>query len=87
LKCFPNPFNPTTNIAFSLSEPGDVSIQIFNARGQAVRKLFEGALQAGEHVRFWDGTQDNGKALPSGVYLVRLKTKSGSSAVKILMLK
>lgn len=87
LKCFPNPFNPSTNIAFSLSEPGDVSIQIFNTRGQRVRKLFDGALQAGDYVRSWDGTQDNGKELPSGLYFVRLKTRSGSSAVRTLMLK
>ncbi|MCK5052229.1 MAG: choice-of-anchor D domain-containing protein [Candidatus Cloacimonetes bacterium] len=65
---YPNPFNPTTNINFSLKADSRVSLMIYNVRGQKVRTLVNDNMQAGYHSIVWDGRDDSGKSVSSGVY-------------------
>lgn len=69
---YPNPFNPTTTLRFALPEPSQVALRVFDIRGRLIRTLAQGARPAAQHVARWDGRDDAGLALPSGVYLVRL---------------
>lgn len=85
---YPNPFNPTTTITYSLEAQSRVSIEIRDVRGRLVRKLEEGIGETGTHRVTWDGRGDRGEPLPSGVYLYRLRTDRGVSAVrKMIMLR
>jgi len=69
---YPNPFNPSTKIGFHLQEAGEVRLVIYNLQGQKVRTLISGTKAAGHHLVTWDGTNDAGQFMPSGVYLYRL---------------
>jgi hypothetical protein len=64
---FPNPFNPTTNFTLSLPEASDYAIRIFNVAGQLVRS-FDGHLEAGNHTITWEGNNNQGAKVASGVY-------------------
>ncbi len=70
---FPNPFNPETNIQFTLTEDAVVNLSVYNIMGQKVRELVADRMQAGTHSVVWDGRDDNGAAVSSGVYISRLK--------------
>jgi hypothetical protein len=84
---WPNPFNPSTGISFALKEAGTVRIDIFNARGQLVRNLVNGNLASGTHTAVWDGADNAGATVSSGVYYYRMYKGSYSSTRKMLMLK
>ncbi|MCB5253200.1 MAG: C25 family cysteine peptidase [Candidatus Cloacimonadaceae bacterium] len=84
---YPNPFNPNTTIAFELAKAGAVRIDIFNARGQKVRELLCDDLSHGSHTTAWDGTDDNGRSLASGIYLYRMISAEGAQTRKMLLLK
>ena len=71
---YPNPFNPTTSIRFSLTKPINVTLEIFNVLGQHVKTLVNNELGAGFHTVTWDGTNDAGQTVASGVYLYRIQT-------------
>ncbi len=70
---YPNPFNPSTTIPFVLDRPAEIRITIVNGAGQVVRHLVDGHLPAGSHRIQWDGRNDSGIAVPSGVYFYQLK--------------
>ena len=87
---FPNPFNPTTTLRFNLAHGGTVGLEILDTRGRHVRRLLGGeALSEGSHELLWDGRDDHGAALPSGVYYARLRVEgvAEDQAIKLLMLK
>ena len=84
---YPNPFNPRSTVAFSLTNPGQVSLRIYDARGRAVATLADGHLQAGRHERVWQGVDDSGRPVSSGVYMAQLITESDVSRKKMVMLK
>lgn len=84
---YPNPFNPETQIAYSLPEPSFVKLEIYNVTGQRVRTLSEGVASAGDHVILWDGTDDTGSKVASGIYLYRLTASAQVETRKMLMLK
>lgn len=84
---YPNPFNPETDIAFALPEDAKVSIVIFNVLGQRVRTLINAHKMAGRHVVHWDGRNDSGKLVSSGIYFYRLKTEKFTEARKMLLIK
>ena len=84
---YPNPFNPSTSIRFSLQEAGPVRIDIFNARGQLVRTLVNENLPSGTHTAVWDGADATGATVSSGVYYYRMHKGSYSSTRKMLILK
>jgi subtilisin family serine protease len=84
---YPNPFNPQTTLSFNLKEAGDVNLEIFNQKGQKVRSLVNSSMDAGEHRVVWNGTDDNGRAVSSGLYFYRLKSGKYSSTRKMIMMK
>jgi hypothetical protein len=71
---YPNPFNPSTTIAFDLPQAQRVTLRVFNAAGMMVRELVDGTLPAAAHQVAWDGTGPGGRRLPSGVYYYHLVT-------------
>lgn len=82
----PNPFNPVTNLALGLARDGQVRLAVYDVRGAEVRVLVDGPLAAGDHVFTWDGRDDQGRAMPSGLYLARARTTAGGSDVQRLVL-
>ncbi len=84
---YPNPFNPNLNISFSLKEEQDVSIEIYNTKGQLVSTLAGEHLQEGEYTRVWNGLDNKRKAVPSGIYFIRLMTDSKVFTNKAVLLK
>jgi hypothetical protein len=84
---YPNPFNPTTTISFCLTKPTIVQLEIYNTLGVKVKTYFEENLQAGEHKIVWDGNDDKGRSVPSGVYYYRFTTDKSARTRKMLLLK
>jgi len=85
---YPNPFNPQTWIDFSLPQPGPARLRIYDTRGRLVRKLVdEPALAAGSHHIRWDGRDDMGHDVSSGVYHYTVKTDAGSLQRKMTLLR
>jgi len=70
---YPNPFNPTTNIRFALSERGQLRLVIYNSLGKKVRQLIDDYASAGEYEVRWDGKNDFGNPVSSGIYFYHLK--------------
>ncbi len=83
----PNPFNPTTEIAYELAKPGYVGLVIFNTSGKVVRTLVNRFESAGPHVAGWDGTSDEGDKLPSGIYFYRLTTDDTVELRRMTMIR
>lgn len=79
---YPNPFNPTTTIRFQLPATGPVELAVFDVRGARVAGLVAGARAAGEHAVVWDGIDDLGRPVASGVYLYRLRAPDAGGAVR-----
>lgn len=73
----PNPFNPMTTISFTLPEPGAVKLRIYNLRGELVRTLVDTGFDAGAHEVAWNGRNDSGGEVASGVYFARLVSEHG----------
>ncbi len=86
-KNYPNPFNPETTISFSLAQAGEIKITIYNIKGQKVQTLVNDQLPTGKHSAIWNGTNDNGKKVTSGIYFYKLKTDSYVETKKMMMLK
>ncbi len=84
---YPNPFNPETNISFSLKQAAPVSIEIYNVKGQMVRKLVNDVREAGTHTVVWNGSDNNGRAVSSGVYYFKMNTGKYSSTKKMILMK
>ena len=84
---YPNPFNPATTIVFELAEPGPVSLEIHDAAGRLVRTLVQGPQPAGRREAVWQGHDDQGGEVASGMYFYRLTTEDGSLVRKMLLLK
>lgn len=82
---YPNPFNPATIIEFELPLPGRVRMTVYNVAGRRVRTPLDQFLPPGRHRTMWDGTDDAGRDLPSGVYFYRLETDLGSQTRKMLL--
>ena len=83
---YPSPFNPETKIVFDLPEPGKVKLEIYNIKGQIVRKLITGIYTSGTHSVIWDGTDTNNKSVSSGIYMYQLKVNDKIVKVKKMML-
>lgn len=83
----PNPFNPMTRIPYTLEKESAVQLQIFNLSGQLVRSLIDGREGAGNHAVIFDGRDNRGASLPSGVYTARLVSDGDVQTTRLLMLK
>jgi hypothetical protein len=86
-KNYPNPFNPETTIGFSLKEASSVQITIYNMKGQIVKKLIDRDCIAGNHSIVWNGTDEQGKNVASGIYLYRMTNGNYSSSQKMMLMK
>jgi len=84
---YPNPFNPSTAIAFDLALEGRVILEIYNNKGQLVKKLVDGVLGVGSHRAVWDGHDSRGRAVSSGIYFYRMVTNDFISVKKMMLLK
>ena len=83
----PNPFNPTTEIAFAVPEQETVTLEVFDVSGRSVAILKQGAVGPGTHRCVWNGTDRNGRRVASGVYLLSLRSRSESDHGKLVLLK
>ena len=83
---FPNPFNPSTTIPYSLSTSGHVRLDIFNITGQRVTTLVDTHIAEGAHTVSWNGRDESGKAVGAGIYLYRLVSGDHSEARKMLLI-
>jgi hypothetical protein len=84
---YPNPFNPATNITYNLARKTDVTLLIYNTVGQKIATLGEKEQTAGSKTVTWNGTDDNGTLLSSGIYFYQLKAGEFNQTKKMLYLK
>lgn len=84
---YPNPFNPSTTIKFAAPQNGNVAIEIFNIVGQKIRTLVDNYYAAGSHEAVWNGLNDNGEKVSSGIYLYRINAGSYIETKKMTLLK
>ena len=92
LQNYPNPFNPETWIPYHLSEAGDVTVSIYDAAGSRIRTLSlglqpEGYYQSHSRAAYWDGRNDLGERVPSGIYWYHLSAGDYSAARKMVIVK
>ncbi|MCA9756184.1 MAG: T9SS type A sorting domain-containing protein, partial [Candidatus Eisenbacteria bacterium] len=83
----PNPFNPRTTIRFALSRSGPVELTVFDVAGRRVRSLVQGELEAGSHEVTWDGLDEAGNPLSSGIYWTQLQANGRSFSKKATVLR
>ncbi len=84
---YPNPFNPVTSIPFTLQKEQRVQAEIYDVRGRRVRLLGRGLFPAGSHIMLWDGKDDRGQSLPSGIYYFKIQAGKQSQAMKMTYLR
>lgn len=84
---YPNPFNPTTNIKFSTHVSGNISLEIYNIKGQKVKTLITGYHDAGVYQVAWNGVDNNNRKVSSGVYFTRLVTENKQVIRKMVLIK
>jgi len=84
---YPNPFNPTTTIEFSIPTNSKVTLSVYNVLGQKVRTLVNDRLPAKHYRVLWDGTDDKGNLVPSGVYFYTIRTDGFSATKKMILMK
>jgi|GEM_PF-5454963 len=84
---YPNPFNPRTSIEFDLPRTSEVQVEVFSILGTKVRTLKEGQLRAGYHRVEWDGKNDAGQDVASGLYLLRMTTQEFEQSRKMMLIR
>ena len=87
IRAYPNPFNPETTIEYNLNASTQVSIKIFNIQGKQIRSLIDTYRQAGTYNLKWNGLNDNGTQVPSGVYFIRITAGNETLNHRIVMMK
>ncbi|MCB2198836.1 glycosyl hydrolase 53 family protein [bacterium] len=87
LDAWPNPFNATVRLSYSLDVASNVSLAVYNLLGQEVRLLRTARQTAGQHQVVWDGADYAGQGLPSGIYFVTLTTNAATVNKKVLLLR
>jgi subtilisin family serine protease len=87
LTSFPNPFNPSTTLRVDMPHDEEAEVAVFNILGQVVKTLFVGVLRSGSQQFRWEGINEQGAPVSSGIYIARLRTKSMLVSTKLLLLK
>ena len=83
----PNPFNPRAKVAFDVPRSGHVGVSVHDMRGRVVRRLVSGDLEAGRHEVIWNGRDDAGSPVATGVYLVRVSDGTRNATAKLMLAK
>lgn len=83
----PNPFNPVTTVAFRLPAPVEVRLRVYDVRGREVATLLDGPMDGGKHAVVWNGTDDGGREVASGVYWYRLEAAGRVLSRKMVLLR
>lgn len=84
---FPNPFNPLTNISFSIPSSSKVRLTVYNVKGQKIKNLLNDTLDQGRHTIQWDGTDHRKRSVSSGLYFARLENTGKSRTIKMMLMK
>ncbi len=84
---YPNPFNPSTTLSFSLAKSGAARLAVYNTKGQLIKTLVDAELPGGKHSVVWNGLDDAGRNVSSGVYLYKLETAGQSQTRRMLLMK
>ncbi len=84
---YPNPFNPETTISYDITKKGNVTVDIYNLKGQKVKSLLSEKQEAGKHNVVWYGDNDSGKKVSSGTYLYRVKNGENDLVKKMVLMK
>lgn len=85
---FPNPFSPRTEIRFALPQAGSVTLDVYDVAGRLVRSIVsDRRMPAGEHLKVWDGRNERGQKMPSGIYFCRLKVADGTVTKKMALVR
>ena len=87
LSNYPNPFNPVTNIDFSITDPGDVSLKVYDISGKEVSELVNGFYTPGNYSIKWDAIDSYGNQLSSGIYIYQLNTKNGILSNRMVLMR
>ncbi len=87
LQNYPNPFNPKATIRFELPQATQVSLQIYDVSGRLIRTLLNESKEAGYHSLIWDGTDEHGQTMSSGLYFYRIDTEGFSDTKSMILLK
>ena len=84
---YPNPFNPSTTFRYGLSEPGQVSLKVYNMLGQLVRTIVDEQQVEGYHEAVWDGRNEIGATVASGIYIYRMAAGNIVETRRMLLVK
>ncbi|MBP7309771.1 MAG: T9SS type A sorting domain-containing protein, partial [Candidatus Cloacimonetes bacterium] len=84
---YPNPFNPTTTIAFSIPKDAKTKLSVYSIKGQKVKDIISGELQKGFHKAVWDGKDSTNRSVSSGIYIFRLESGGKVSVRKAMLMK
>ncbi len=84
---YPNPFNPTTLIRYDLPQTHDVSISIYNVRGEKVKTLLNRSQPAGRYSVLWNGSNESGTSTAAGLYFIRIKAGLQTKTIKVLYVR
>ena len=84
---YPNPFNPSTTIRYELQAAGRVELAVFNLLGQRIRTLVSGRQAAGEYAVEWNGIDERGNPVGSGVYFYQMKAEKFSEIRKMVLIR
>jgi len=84
---YPNPFNPSTTIRYEVPRSGPVQLTIFDVRGRRVRTLVDEHRGAGKYSLHWDGRDNYGREVASGVYFLHLRSGSKSATQKMVLIR
>jgi len=87
LQNYPNPFNPSTTVQYDLAEQKHVTIRVYSRSGQLVRTLVNAQQSAGSHSVIWNGLNDAGESVASGIYYCQMKVDGFSQTRKMTLLK
>ena len=84
---YPNPFNPSTKITVSIDREMFMSLIIYDVAGRYIRTLFSGIINSGESSVIWNGRDDHGKKVSSGIYFYELRSEMNTKAKKMVLIK
>ena len=87
LRNYPNPFNPSTNLEYSIAKTGNVKLVVYDILGNKIKTIVNSEMQPGNYKAYWNGRDLNNKQVASGVYLITLQTITGIKTIKVELLK